>query len=251
MDRQLYLSMTGAKHAELQQATTANNLSNANTTGYKADRVAFRALPVIGPGAPTRTYVVDNTIGHDLRMGALQQTGNERDFALVTPGFLAVQMPDGKEAYTRDGGFVLDATGTLRTRSGLLILNTQGGPITVPLDQGIQLGSDGTVYSVPLSGDNITLDTVAQIKLVRPDPKQVYKGPDGLFHLNPDVPTPTLPPDPTVMIDTEKLEASNVNIVSSMIEMITHGRLFDLNYRMMQTVDQNEQRATQVLALNG
>lgn len=248
MDRLIFLSMAAAKNVELQQATTAQNLANTHTNAYKADRVAFRALPVVGPGAPTRTYVVDNTIGHDLSQGALQQTGNERDFALATPGFLAVQTPDGKEAYTRDGGFIVDRTGTLRTRTGLLILSQQGGAITVPLDQGVQLGSDGTVYSVPLTGDNITLDTVGQMKLVNPAPKEVYKGQDGLFHTNPAVRTPLLP-DPNVVIQTGVLEASNVNIVESLVQMISHGRAFDFNAKMMQSIDQNEQRATQLLSV--
>jgi flagellar basal-body rod protein FlgF len=80
MDKMLYLAMTGAKHIDLQQATTANNLSNANTNAFKADLASFRALPVVGPGAPTRTYVVDNTIGHDMSQGSLMHTGSPSDF---------------------------------------------------------------------------------------------------------------------------------------------------------------------------
>jgi len=115
MDKMLYLAMNGAKHVEWQQATETHNLANVHTNGFKADLVSFRALPVVGDGAPTRVYQVDNTVGHDLSQGALQQTGNDFDFALTTAGFFAVQLPDGTEAYTRDGGFELDATGTMRT----------------------------------------------------------------------------------------------------------------------------------------
>lgn len=75
--------------------------------------------------------MVDNTIGFDASQGSLQHTGNPSDFALGTPGFFAVQGADGQEAYTRDGGYVLDATGLMRTHSGLLIMG-DGGPITVP-----------------------------------------------------------------------------------------------------------------------
>ncbi|MFD2448400.1 flagellar hook-basal body complex protein [Vogesella fluminis] len=88
MDRVLYLAMNGAKHVAWQQATTSNNLANVHTNGFKADLASFRALRVIGDGAPTRTYQVDNTVGHDMSQGSLQQTGNESDFALATPGFL-------------------------------------------------------------------------------------------------------------------------------------------------------------------
>ena len=130
----LFLAMNGAKHVEWQQATTSNNLANANTNGFKAEQVSFRALPVIGDGAPTRTYVVDNTIGHDATQGPIQQTGNQRDFALSGPGFFTVQAPDGNEAYTRAGGFVLDNTGMMRTKSGLPILS-DGGPIMPAADR--------------------------------------------------------------------------------------------------------------------
>lgn len=87
MDRMLYLAMNGAKHVMWQQATTANNLANVHTNGFKADVVAFRALPVVGEGAPTRTYVVDNTVGHDLSQGSLMHTGNTSDFAIGSKGF--------------------------------------------------------------------------------------------------------------------------------------------------------------------
>ena len=63
MDKMLYVAMTGAKHVQLQQSTTSNNLANANTNGFKAELVAFRALPVVAdaPATPTRAFVVDST----------------------------------------------------------------------------------------------------------------------------------------------------------------------------------------------
>ncbi|GGY06661.1 flagellar basal body rod protein FlgF [Paludibacterium paludis] len=247
MDRMLFLAMTGAKHVEWQQATTANNLANVNTNGFKADLVSFRALPVVGDGAPTRTYVVDNTIGHDMRQGSLQATGNESDFALGGPGFFAVQGANGQEAYTRDGGYVLDSTGMLRTRTGLPILG-DGGPITVPLGTQVQLGSDGTVFSVPLSGADRTPQQVGRIKMVNPGERDTYKGEDGLFHLNAGG---VAPADENMKMVTGMLEASNVNAVDALVQMISHGRHFDLNMKMIQTADQNDQRATQILAVNG
>lgn len=247
MDRMLFLAMTGAKHVAWQQATTAHNLANVNTNGYKADQVAFRALPVVGEGTPTRTYVVDNTVGHDLSQGSLQQTGNPTDFALASAGFFAVQAPGGQEAYTRDGGFVVDANGLMRTRSGLPILG-DGGPITVPANSAIEIGEDGTVIATPQTGQDRVPQIAGQIKLVNPGAREVYKGEDGLFRLSAGGAAPA---DPNVRLVGGALEASNVNAVDSLVQMIAHGRQFDLNMKLMQTADQNEQRATQILSMNG
>lgn len=244
MDRMLFLAMNGAKHVEWQQATTSNNLANVNTNGFKAEQVSFRALPVIGDGAPTRTYVVDNTIGTDLSQGALQQTGNQNDFALGTPGFFAVQAPDGNEAYSRAGGFVIDSAGTLRTRGGLPILG-DGGPIVAPAASKIQLMTDGTVVAIALGVSNPTPQTLGQIKMVNPGPKTMYKGEDGLFRMN-DGSTP--PADQNVKLVVGALEASNVNAVDSLVQMISHGRMFDMNVKLMTTAQQNDQQATQLLA---
>ena len=66
MDRLIYTAMTGAKHVLEQQATTAHNLANATTTGFKAQIDSFRAVPVLGDGLPTRAFVVDATVGTGL-----------------------------------------------------------------------------------------------------------------------------------------------------------------------------------------
>ncbi|KMN34931.1 MULTISPECIES: flagellar basal body rod protein FlgF [Chromobacterium] len=247
MDRMLYLAMNGAKHVMWQQATTANNLANVHTNGFKADVVAFRALPVVGEGAPTRTYVVDNTVGHDLSQGSLMHTGNTSDFAIGSKGFFAVQAPDGGEAYTRDGGYVLDATGMMRTRSGLPIMG-DGGPIVVPTGSRIQLGADGSVVATPQSGTVRTPQLVGQIKMVNPGPKEVYKGEDGLFRINGGG---NAAADANVKLVPETLEASNVNSVESLVQMISHARQYDLNVRLMQTAQQGDQQAAQLLSTNG
>ena len=101
MDRLIYTAMTGAKHAMAQQATTANNLANINTTGFRAQLDSFRAVQVQGEGLPTRAFVVDSTVGADFRPGVIQQTGRELDVALQSQGWLVVQAADGSEETER------------------------------------------------------------------------------------------------------------------------------------------------------
>lgn len=246
MDRMLYLAMNGAKHVEWQQSTTAQNLANVHTNGYKADQVVFRALPVVGDGSPTRVYQVDNTVGHDLSQGSLQQTGNESDFALANDGFFAVTAPDGSEAYTRDGGYVLDEAGIMRTRSGLPIIG-EAGPLQVPPNSRVLIARDGSVSAVPTEGGDRNPQEVGRIKLVNPGARAVYKGEDGLFRQHGGA---VALADPNVKVVSGALEASNVNAVESLVQMISHARHYDLHVKLMQTADQNAQRATQLLSLN-
>ena len=104
MDKALYVAMTGAKHNMRAQTAHANNLANINTTGFKADFAQARSMPVYyGDGQPTRAYALAESPATDFSQGALIDTGRELDVAIKGEGFIAVQSPDGSEAYTRAG----------------------------------------------------------------------------------------------------------------------------------------------------
>lgn len=249
MDKMLFIAMNGAKHVALQQATTSNNLANANTDGFKAELVAFRALPVVGDGTPTRAYTVDSTVGHDPTEGPLSYTNNPQDFALHGHGFFAVQDKDGKEAYTRKGGYVVDPNGIMRTRDGLAILSDGGGPITIPPGSDVEIAKDGSVTAIGL-GDNPKQQAqiVGRIKLVGdPTGKDFFKGTDGLFRRH-DGSTP--PVDETRQVQPRAVEGSNVNPVEALVQMVNHARQFDLNIKMMQTADQNARQANSIMSLS-
>ncbi len=94
-----------------QQAAVAQNLANASTPGYRAAINTFRAVPLAGEGLPTRTFVVDSTSGADFSQGTLQATGNALDVAVQGSGWIALQMADGTEAYTRNGGLQVSPDG--------------------------------------------------------------------------------------------------------------------------------------------
>ena len=82
MDRMVYLAMSGAKQMLQAQAMAANNLANASTTGFRADLEAMRAMPLFGPGAPSRVYAMAERPGIDFKPGAIEQTGNDLDVAI-------------------------------------------------------------------------------------------------------------------------------------------------------------------------
>jgi flagellar basal-body rod protein FlgF len=243
MDRLIYLAMTGAQQLLQQQAVASHNLANVATTGFKAETTAFRVAPVVGgAGLPTRAYAVVSTPGADLKPGAIQPTGRDLDVAIEGDGFFAVQALDGSEAYTRSGSFEISPEGELRTRSGLTVLG-EGGPITVPQDAKVSIGRDGTVSAV-VEGQANTVGIVGRLKLAKLEPGDALRGADGLFRTKGGAPADA---DPAVVVSSGVLESSNVNAVSAMVDMINLARQFELQMKLLQHAEQNDQRASQLL----
>jgi len=245
MDRLIYIAMSGATQLLNQQAVTAHNLANSGTTGYKSDTAAFRVAPVAGPGLQTRAYALDTTPGADMAPGAIQRTGRDLDVAIEGPGFFAVLTPDGNEAYTRNGGFRVNADGVVETTSGLTVLGTSG-PISVPPDSKVAVGRDGTISLTTNGQSAANVTVVGQLKLVKPAPGEVVKGLDGLFRARGGDPLDAT--ENEVAVVSEALESSNVNAVATMVEMISLARQFDLQMKVLQNAETDAQRATQLLS---
>lgn len=244
MDRLLYIAMNGAKHNLYRQDVTTHNLANVSTNGYKAQNGAFRALPVFGPGAPTRTFVVDSTPTADLSSGALRTTGRPLDVAIQGRGWIAVQDAKGAEAYTRNGSLQVTANGLLVTSNGQTVLG-ENGPITVPENSIINIGKDGSISVITDNQYNATT-TIGRIKLVNPADADMVRGDDGLFRQKNGQAAPA---DASVNLASNVLESSNVNAVDALIGIIDQSRYFDMQIKLMQTADDNANRAAQVMSL--
>lgn len=247
MDRLIYTAMTGASHVLQQQAAVSENLANASTPGFRATLNTFRAVPLVGEGLPTRTFVVDSTAGADFSPGAFQGTGRSLDVAVNGPGWVVVQGADGREAYTRNGSFQISPSGVLQTRTGLNVAG-DGGPITIPPDTEVTFAKDGTISTVPSGSQVTSVIVVGRLKLVNPPEAQLERGGDGLFRLKDGT---TAPADAKVEVVPESLETSNVNTVEAMVTMISLARKFDMQMKMLQSADNNARQASQIFALNG
>lgn len=246
MDRLIYTAMTGAKHVFMQQAGTANNLANASTIGFKAQEHRFRAVPVLGEGMPTRAFVVDASVSDVMDEGPLMFTGRNLDVAVNGKGWLAVQLPDGSEAYTRAGSLDVDVSGLLQTKGGYPVLGG-GGLINIPPDNTIEISPDGTISVVPTTGTPNNANAIGRIKLVNPPEADLVRGADGLFRLRDGTPAPV---DEAVKLTAGTLEGSNVNVTDAMVNLISLSRQFEMQMKMMQTADTNAQRADQLLSMN-
>lgn len=246
MDRSLYVGMTGASQILQAQAVQAQNLANVSTAGFRADLYSFEATQVQGPGFATRVNAVAQNSGFSSATGALSQTGAPLDVAIRGDGWLAVQARDGTEAYTRAGDLHLTPDGILVTANGLPVLG-DGGPLSVPPADNVVVGSDGTITVIPQGVGPKGAGPVGRLKLVNPPAAQLVKGPDGLLRLRSGQ---TAPSDPNVQVESGALESSNVNAPRALVEMIELSRLFEMQTRLMNSTDQNEQAAQKLLAPN-
>lgn len=247
MDRLIYIAMTGAIHTMNQQATTSNNLANATTSGFKAQVDAFSAIPVISEGMPTRDFVVDEEVGTDFRMGGIQHTGRVLDVAVLNKGWLAVELPDGSEAYTRAGSLVSTPEGLLQTRQGYNVRGLEG-PVMLPTDLPYTIESDGTVSAMDDTTTPRTVMVIGQLRLVNPPESMMVRGTDGLFRMKDG----TIPQaDPGVKLMNGALEGSNVNVAETLVSIISLSRQFELQMNMLKHADENAGRATSILTLNG
>ncbi|MHB1676847.1 MAG: flagellar basal-body rod protein FlgF [Sulfuriferula sp.] len=246
MDSMIYTAMTGAKHVLEMQANTANNLANLNTNGFRAQIDTFRAVPILGSGLPTRAFVADSTVGSDFTPGPMEQTGNSLDVAVQGSGWLAIDMGNGTQGYTRNGSLKINENGLLQTQNGENVLGVDDGPITIPPDERVAIAKDGTVSSIPRTGVITSVNVLGQIKLVNPPDITLIRGDDGYFRTRDGKPAAT---DPGVTIVEGTVEGSNVSAVSAMVDMITLGRQFEVQMKLLTNAQNNDSKASQFMVL--
>jgi flagellar basal-body rod protein FlgG len=213
----------------------ANDLANANTTGYKHVRVGFRDLVYTqtgrssaqGPRTGAGAAAVD--AGRGFAQGVLQRTDQPFDVAIQGDGFMRVKLSDGRQALTRDGSLRVDGAGKLVTSSGALVQP----PITVPAgtdpDQ-VSIGPDGTVLAAGRSVGRIELVSVRS-------PQGLQAVGDNAFLATPESGA-VRPALATTTLAQGTLEMSNTDVADAMVAMIESQRAFQLTSKAIQTQDQ-------------
>ncbi len=235
MERGLYAVASAMMAQQTIQESIAQNIANANTPAYKQDVPTFKALHGmmvqrnlngVGSGPDIGEVgmgVATDAVSTNWATGAVMATGNPLDASLDTGQFFAVNTPVG-ERYTRAGNFQRDGTGKLLTSNGLEVLDRNNRPIVAPGD--IRFSGSGDV--------TIGTQVIARLKIVQADTTQMHKEGSNLYTADspnavPLASTPNLRPG--------TLEASNVNSVQSLVQMLTVGRGFDMAQRALTTQD--------------
>ncbi|MDP1707785.1 MAG: flagellar basal-body rod protein FlgF [Gammaproteobacteria bacterium] len=245
MDRMIYVAMNGAQQTMLAQSIHTHNLANVSTTGFRADLAVFQSLPVSGPGWASRTYAQPQASEVDLTQGQIMNTGRELDVAINGVGFIAVQAPDGSEAYTRTGDLQISPNGLLETGAGHPVLGN-GGPIALPPAEKIEIGADGTISIRPVGQSATTLAIVDRIRLVNPPPESLGKSADGLLRDKEGI---QAVPDAKIRLISGALEGSNVNAVEAMVSIIALARGFEVQVKLMKAAEETDSASAQLMRL--
>lgn len=246
MDRAIYVAMNGAMASMRAQTANTNNIANVNTVGFRRDMNAFREAEVNGYGLRTRVAVTRAGEGSDMSPGPLKHTGRNLDVAIRGKGWVAVQTPDGGEAYTRAGNFRLTSAGQLMTTDGHPVIGN-AGPIAVPPYSNLNIGEDGTISIVPLGAQPDEVAVVDRIKLVDPPDNQLYKDTDTLMHTVGGQP---LAADANVHVVSGFLEQSNVTPATALVRMIQLARQYEMQVKEIRASDQNAQSSQQLLRMS-
>ena len=240
MENAQLISLSRQIALQRQMDVVANNLANINTTGFKGEQVLFEEY--VMPVARDRdfawsdqplSYTQDWATLHDLRAGAIQQTGNPLDIALEGDGFLAVMTPAG-ERWTRSGALQIDANGVLVNSDGFPVLG-DGGEIRIDIEDGtIAIAADGT-----LSTD---AGPAGRLRLVEfESPQELTREGSNLFAGG--VPVPAI----DTRVVQGAIETSNVSGISEMTEMIRVSRAYQSLASLMQRQDEMRRSAVQRL----
>ena len=252
MLRALYTSASGMQAQQMNLDVIANNLANVNTTGFKKSKVEFQDLlyqtsRAAGSEAGAGNQVPTSLqVGHGSRPvataknfsnGELYQTGEKLDIAIHGNGFFKVTLTDGSDAFTRDGGFKLNNSGSIVTSDGLPVTSFAG--VTIPSTAtNVSISPDG---SVSLTDQGVT-STVGQITLSR------FANPAGLESMGnslyrrteasgtEETGTPNLAGMGTVQQGW--LELSNVKVIEEMVNLIKAQRAYEINSKSIQAADE-------------
>jgi flagellar basal-body rod protein FlgF len=157
MDTSLYVNLSYQSSLNRRLELIANNISNVNTTGFKAERVMFDQFTFKSGPAKDVSYVIDRASYTDHSTGSINQTGNQLDVAVVGEGWLQVETPEGIK-YTRDGRMVINANQELTALDGSPILDEGGARIFIPEQaQSVDISKAGTI-SVNLAGEPLPIE---------------------------------------------------------------------------------------------
>jgi flagellar basal-body rod protein FlgF len=246
MDKLLYIAASGAKQDLLGASVRANNLANAQTTGFKAQLEQARAMPAFGEGLPTRVFSMTENAVNNFEGGAMIQTGRNLDLAIQGDGWFSVQDEQGNEAYSRNGSFELGSNGQLKDSYGNAVIGDLG-PIFLPIPlSNINIANDGSLSVRPQGAPETVLEGVGRLKLVNPNVRDMERGTDGLFRLKSGEQAQE---SAMVSIRTGVLEGSNVNPIEEMVNMITLQRHYEMQIKMMKQAKELDTRGNALLRI--
>lgn len=245
MIQALWSASSGMLAQQMNMDAISNNVANVNTVGYKKSKVEFQDLLYSEMREPNRQnlrgevvptgYQVGNGVRPSanqvvFEQGALQESGNQLDFAVNGSGFFAVQRPDGTIAYTRDGSFRFDGEGQLVNAAGYLVLSEDENPITVTDTSVVTVDSTGQV----LEGEQVA-GRIGVFGFV--NPAGMEQAGSNLYITTINSGEAMVADETTYKLVQGSVEAANVQVAEEMTNMMIAQRAYELSSRAVRTAD--------------
>lgn len=249
MDKGIFLSMHSAKQIMAMQQVNANNLANANTTGFKSDFIGFMEHATPTHHLDTRSYSAPTALGTHFKAGSLQYTSKPLDVAINGNGFFAVKNENGQLSLSRRGDFHVGPEGFLKNGAGQLVLGESNQPIQLPDFTSVSVGRDGIISVLPKGGSATNMIEVDQFKLVSMDVTRLKKNDFGSLDIKGLGPGENLDSDASIVLSSGTLEMSNVNPTESMVTMIELARAFEMQLKYFEQADTNSQKSEGLMRL--
>ncbi len=224
MENTIYIGLSKQMVLQNSMNTIANNIANMNTSGFRAQHPVFEEF-ISDPqyNDDPLSFVYDYGQYQNTAPGSIEQTGNQLNIALSGPGFISIEMPDGKTAYTRDGNFQKTADGTLVNSSSFPVIG-DGGPISIP----------PTATEVTIDERGVVSDQngpIGQIKIVEFENVQDLEPKGNNLYVT-DAPEQEAQ---NTIVKQGFLEGSNVNPVLEVTDMIKVLRSFQGVQKMLES----------------
>jgi flagellar basal-body rod protein FlgG len=238
----LFSAAAGMAAQQQRLDAISNDIANADTDGYQAERVGFQDLLYSPAGGPSGASVATGAgaaltqLGTSQVQGAIQQTGRTLDVALNGPGYLETRQSNGSVGLTRNGSLALDATGQLTTADGSLLQPPIKVPAGVP-ESAIGIGPDGTVKANGQTIGKLAIVTV-------PAPAQLTASGNSTF--TPSAASGAVRAVTGTTVQQGALEGSNVDINAEMVNMMDAQRTYSLDSQAIQLQEQMMQTANGV-----
>ncbi|MFV0643422.1 MAG: flagellar basal body rod protein FlgF [Sphingomonadaceae bacterium] len=245
MDRLIYTALSGMQASMAQTQMLANNMANADTPGFREELLQRSPVTLRGEQVEVRALQTGFVTGARMETGELVQTGQKLDIAIIGTALMAVQAPDGDEAYTRRGDLSVSPSGLLVNGEGHPVLG-QSGPITVPLGQELSLAPDGTINARDPQQPASPEQAIGRIRLAGWQGIPIAKGLDNLFRAEGGG---ILPADEEARIASGYLEQSNVRPTQVLVEMIDAQRLYEMRSKLLVTARQMDESGAELMRL--
>lgn len=219
MNNGLYTSFMGMRARQRTLDAQANNIANAMTTGYKAERLKYSTIEANEKGESSRQNLVAAAVtsgAADFSAGSINQTGRNLDIAIEGDGFFQIQTPRGPR-YTRAGNFTMDSAGQLVTKNGDLVIGARG-PITVPKGGELSIGTDGS-----LSVNGNVFNKLKIVSFENPAAALEKEGNSLFAQTGEEAGKDSV----RSIVHQGALESSNINSITEMVSMMNNSREFE------------------------